>query len=201
MELLKTNTAAKAVKVPTKRTINLAKRESHRRDIVTLAVGIFVILLLSFCVAKFGVIDQLARLTEAEREYNSVHTQYLEMKEAVAKYPEVEREYHTYSRKWMSEDSEVAVSVDRLDVLTLIEQHMMNVGNVETVMVSGDLVLVTMNGMNLEEISVMLADLSRQDTVASTALTIASTTKTANEDVDFSVTITLCSPAGEEAAE
>lgn len=200
MELLKKTAAGRAAKIPTKRTVNLAKRESHKRDMITLTTGTFVIIVLCFCVAKFGVIDQLARLSAAERAYNEVHTQYVEMQQAVAEYPEVEREYHTYSRKWMTEDESVAVSVDRLDVLTLIEEHMMNVGNVENASISGDLVLVNMNGMNLEEISLMLADLSRQDIVAATALTIASTTRTANEDVDFSVTVTLCAPAGEEAA-
>ena len=199
MELKKTH-ASRSVKIPTKRTVNLAKRESHKRDMITLTTGTFIILVLCFCVAKFGVIDQLSRLNAAERAYNEVHTQYVEMQEAVANYPAVEQEYRTYSRKWMNEDSSVAVSVDRTEVLDLIENHMMNVGNVETFTISGDLVLINMNGMNLEEISLMLADLSRQDIVASTALTIASTTKTANEDVDFSVTVTLQSPAEEEAA-
>lgn len=114
LELGMGNGAKKPVKYPTKRTVNLAKRESHSQSVMTLSIGTAVIIVLVVLVVKFGVLDQLARQSAAESAYNTVHAQYTEMQSAVEKYPEVEEEYRTYSRKWMQQEGSGAfVSVDR----------------------------------------------------------------------------------------
>ena len=97
LELGMGNGAKKPVKYPTKRTVNLAKRESHSQSVMTLSIGTAVIIVLVVLVVKFGVLDQLARQSAAESAYNTVHAQYTEMQSAVEKYPEVEEEYRTYS--------------------------------------------------------------------------------------------------------
>lgn len=51
--------------------------------------------------------------------------------------------------------------------------------------------IVSMSGLNLQEISAMFEILQQQPIVKAADLTIASTEKTAGEDLDFSVTITL----------
>ena len=95
---VKTNKASNAVKLPTKTRINLAKRESRKKDFITLGIGVVLIAGLSAAVAKFAVIDQLDRLSQAEGAYNAVHVQYVAMQQAVADYPNVEERYRTYSR-------------------------------------------------------------------------------------------------------
>lgn len=191
----------KAVKCPAKRTVNLAKRESRTQSTLTIVIGALLIALLAFAVAKFGVLDQLDRLSAAERVYDSVHEQYVQMQDAIANYPAVEQEYRTYSRKWMQNTTNgLFVSVDRMDVLDLLEARLMSCGTVNSFYVQNDTVIVTMSDMNLEEISIMFADLQRQPIVASAALTIASTTQdSANSDLDFSVTIILQSAEEPEA--
>ena len=182
LELGMGNGAKKPVKYPTKRTVNLAKRESHSQSVMTLSIGTAVIIVLVVLVVKFGVLDQLARQSAAESAYNTVHAQYTEMQSAVEKYPEVEEEYRTYSRKWMQqEDSGAFVSVDRQEVLDLMENYLQPYGTIKAVM----------SGMNLQEISAMFEILQQQPIVKAADLTIASTEKTAGEDLDFSVTITL----------
>lgn len=69
----------KASKYPTKRTVNLAQRESHSRSTLTLTLGLVLIVVLSFCVANFGVLRQLDRQRAAENAYNTVHSQYIQM--------------------------------------------------------------------------------------------------------------------------
>lgn len=192
MNTVKKQTAQKTVKCPTKRTVNLAKRESHTRSVLTLVCGALIIVLLSAAVAKFGVIDQLARLDEAEQAYHEVHAQHLAMEEAIAAYPEVEQEYRTYSRKWMTDSSTLSVSVDRMEVLDLLQTQLMSCGTVKSFLVQDSTVFVTMSGMDLEEISAMFAELQRQPIVASAALTIASTAQDSSaSDLDFSITIIL----------
>ena len=194
--------ARKAVRCPTKRSVNLAKRESRSRNIVTLVCGIALIAVLAAAVAKFGVIDQLARQREAENVYNATHAQYLEMQQAIENYPAVEQEYRTYSRKWMQDDtSGMFVSVDRIDVLALLEDHLLPYGKVKNLIVQAETMVVSMSGMNLEQISTMFAKLQEQPIVSSAVLNIAATAdKSADaRDLDFSITIILQS-AEEEAA-
>ena len=197
MNIVRKSQDEKALNLPTKRKVNLAKKESHRQSIVTLVVGGLIIAAIGFSVAKFAVADQFARLNEAESAYNIVHQQNEEIEEKLESYPEVEQEYHTYSRKWMT-DGETAVKVDRQDVLNLIEDHMMSCGTVNAFTIDEDVVLVNMSGMNLQQISVMFSDLQNQDIVDSAKLTIASTTNASDEVLNFSVTINLYTGEEEE---
>lgn len=146
----------KASKYPTKRTVNLAQRESHSRSTLTLTLGLVLIVVLSFCVANFGVLRQLDRQRAAENAYNTVHSQYTQMQQALADYDNVELQYRTYSRTWMQEeDSPFYIPVDRLEVLDLLEGYLMPYGTVKTVLVEDDVAIITMSGMDLEQISAM----------------------------------------------
>ena len=185
----------KASKYPTKRTVNLAQRESHSRSTLTLTLGLVLIVVLSFCVANFGVLRQLDRQRAAENAYNTVHSQYIQMQQALADYDNVELQYRTYSRTWMQEeDSPFYIPVDRL------EGYLMPYGTVKTVLVEDDVAIITMSGMDLEQISAMFQRVQQQSIVKSASLTIAATPRLSRTDLlDFSVTITL-QPADKEAA-
>ena len=125
MNQIKTGKTAgpKAIRLPSKTFVNLAQKESKKKSLLTLVLGVALILAVSFCVAKFGVIDQFARLDRAEGAYNQVHRQYLQVEQAVADYPKVEQRYRTYSRKWMENSAEDGlITVDRTLVLDMTEQ-------------------------------------------------------------------------------
>ena len=193
----------KAPKYPTKRTVNLAQRESHSRSTLTLSLGLLIILLLSFCVANFGVLRQLDRQRAAEQAYSTAHSQYTEMQKALADYDEVELQYRTWSRTWMhDENSPVYVPVDRMEVLDLVQAYLMPYGTVNTLVVDEDVMIVTMSDMNLEQISAMFQRLQLQPAVKSATLTLAATPSVNPGDmVDFSITVTLRSAAEREAAQ
>ncbi len=193
----------KAPKYPTKRTVNLAQRESHSRSTLTLSLGLLIILLLSFCVANFGVLRQLDRQRAAEQAYSTAHSQYTEMQTALADYDRVELQYRTWSRAWMhDENSPVYVPVDRMEVLDLVQEYLMRYGTVNTLVVDEDVMIVTMSGMNLEQISAMFQRLQLQPSVKAATLTLAATPSVNPGDkVDFSITVTLRSAAEREAAQ
>lgn len=193
----------KAPKYPTKRTVNLAQRESHSRSTLTLSLGLLIILLLSFCVANFGVLRQLDRQRAAEQAYSTAHSQYTEMQTALADYDRVELQYRTWSRAWMhDENSPVYVPVDRMEVLDLVQEYLMPYGTVNTLVVDEDVMIVTMSDMNLEQISAMFQRLQLQPAVKSATLTLAATPSVNPGDkVDFSITVTLRSAAEREAAQ
>lgn len=199
----------KAVKCPTKVGINLNMREKRTGEFVRLGIGCAVAILVVALVGKFGVYDQYRRLADAETAYGQVHKEYEEVRQELSGYDEVLTEYRTYSMDWMtnSDDSQYQyVSVDRRDVLDLIESEMMTRGAVNSVVVRGDRVTVTMSGMSLEEISVMFTAIERHDIVKSVELDVAETERDMPASImSFSVNITLDSgetdAAAEEAAE
>ncbi len=191
---VKTNKASNAMKLPTKTRINLAKRESRKKDMITLGVGIVLIAGLSAAVAKFAVIDQLDRLSQAEGAYNAVHVQYVAMQQAVADYPNVEERYRTYSRSWMlSGDTNGLARVDRADVLDLVEARLLPYGRINTLSLRDSVMVVSMSGMNLSQISAMFERLQTEEIVASASLNMASTEEKddPNALLDFTITIAL----------
>ncbi len=193
----------RAVKLPTKTHINLAKRESKKRDATTLGVGAAIIIVLVILVAKFGVYDQFARLQRAEDAYNTVHQQYAEMEESLADYPQVLERYRTYARAWMEQSDENGfVQVDRMEILDLLENYMIPYGTLNSFTIQDSAVVVSMSGMNLQEISNMFARLQSRPIVKGVSLDLASTEETSkNADLDFSVTIELKSDNGDSAAD
>lgn len=191
---VKTNKASNAMKLPTKTRINLAKRESRKKDMITLGVGIVLIAGLSAAVAKFAVIDQLDRLSQAEGAYNAVHVRYVAMQQAVADYPNVEERYRTYSRSWMlSGDTNGLARVDRADVLDLVEARLLPYGRINTLSLRDSVMVVSMSGMNLSQISAMFERLQTEKIVASASLNMASTEEKddPNALLDFTITIAL----------
>ena len=199
--LKKKPNAPGAMKLPGKTTVNLAQKESQKKNILTLAIGAAAIVLVSGAVAKFGVIDQYARLDAAEAAYNLTHEQYVTSQNAVAEYPQVEKRYRTYSRKWMEDAaSDGLVTVDRVDVLNLMERYLRSVGTVNSLSVSGATMVVTMSDMTLSQISQMLAQVEAQPIVAAAALNVAATedAKLDNAILDFTLTIQL-QPVQKEA--
>lgn len=201
MNAIETKKTSKVLKLPTKTTINLAKRESRRKDVLTLTVGGVLILLLAGSIAKFGVIDQLDRLSQAESAYNQVHSQYLSTLQAVEDYPEVEERYRTYSRSWMTAgDKNGLAKVDRQQVLDLLEQRMMPRGQVNSVSLRDSVLVVSMSGMNLRQISTMVESIREDPIVESASLNLASTEEQKKTDLmDFTLTVVL--QPKEEAAE
>ena len=197
---LKALKAGKAAQYPTKRSVNLAKRDTNNQDIKTLVIGVILIIILCFLVVKFGISDQYARLSAAESEYAQVHTQYVDMQNSLKNYAQVEQKYHTYSRDWMTNSESTDVTVDRTEVLDLIEQSLMSYGDINSFKVNANVVSVSMSGMNLSEISTMFSNLQAQPLVESANLNIASTQKSSTEALEFSITITLASQDEEEAA-
>ena len=65
----------KMIKCPSKTGINMNKREKRTGEMLTLVIGLAVILLMAGLVARFGVMEQYRRLSEAQSAYGKVHSQ------------------------------------------------------------------------------------------------------------------------------
>ncbi len=146
--------------MPAKTGINLCMRESHAAGIRTLVIGVVLIVLLAGAVAKFGVYDQYARLSAAQAEYNKYHSQTQAFAEALKDYKKVETDYRTHSLEWLDD-----ISVDRIQVLDMVEAELMPIGSIEKIAVVDNTMWVSMVVEGLRDFSVLKSALESHDIV------------------------------------
>ena len=182
----------KMVKCPSKTGINMNQREKRTGAVLTLVIGLAVILLMAGLVARFGVMEQYRRLSEAQSAYGEVHSQLAACQEKLADYELVLTEYRSCSLDGMTEGEDQLITVSRQAVLDLVEGIMMPRGKVISVNILDDTADVEMSGMSLDQISDMFAVIEAESIVRSVELNMAATEEnTASAQLNFSVRIYL----------
>ena len=182
----------KMVKCPSKTGINMNQREKRTGQVLTLVIGLAVILLMAGLVARFGVMEQYRRLSEAQSAYGEVHSQLAACQEKLTDYELVLTEYRSCSLDGMTEGEDQLITVSRQSVLDLVEGIMMPRGKVISVNILDDTADVEMSGMSLDQISAMFAVMEAEPIVRSVELNMAATEEnTASAQLNFSVRIYL----------
>ena len=182
----------KMIKCPSKTGINMNKREKRTGEMLTLVIGLAVILLMAGLVARFGVMEQYRRLSEAQSAYGAVHSQLAACQEKLTDYELVLTEYRSCSLDGMTEGEDQLITVSRQAVLDLVEGIMMPRGKVISVNILDDTADVEMSGMSLDQISAMFAVMEAEPIVRSVELNMAATEEnTASAQLNFSVRIYL----------
>lgn len=182
----------KMVKCPSKTGINMNQREKRTGQVLTLVIGLAVILLMAGLVARFGVMEQYRRLSEAQSAYGAVHSQLAACQEKLTDYELVLTEYRSCSLDGMTEGEDQLITVSRQAVLNLVEGIMMPRGKVISVNILDDTADVEMSGMSLDQISAMFAAIEAESIVRSVELNMAATEEnTASAQLNFSVRIYL----------
>ncbi len=182
----------KMVKCPSKTGINMNQREKRTGEVLTLVIGLAVILLMAGLVARFGVMEQYRRLSEAQSAYGEVHSQLAACQEKLTDYELVLTEYRSCSLDGMTEGEDQLITVSRQAVLDLVEGIMMPRGRVISVNILDDTADVEMSGMSLDQISAMFAVMETEPIVRSVELNMAATEEnTASAQLNFSVRIYL----------
>ena len=182
----------KMVKCPSKTGINMNQREKRTGQVLTLVIGLAVILLMAGLVARFGVMEQYKRLSEAQSAYGEVHSQLAACQEKLTDYELVLTEYRSCSLDGMTEGEDQLITVSRQAVLDLVEGIMMPRGKVISVNILDDTADVEMSGMSLDQISAMFTVMEAESIVRSVELNMAATEEnTASAQLNFSVRIYL----------
>lgn len=182
----------KMIKCPSKTGINMNQREKRTGQVLTLVIGLAVILLMAGLVARFGVMEQYRRLSEAQSAYGEVHSQLAACQEKLTDYELVLTEYRSCSLDGMTEGEDQLITVSRQAVLDLVEGIMMPRGKVISVNILDDTADVEMSDMSLDQISAMFAAIESESIVRSVELNMAATEEnTASAQLNFSVRIYL----------
>lgn len=172
------------LKYSKKTGINLARREYDKKSSVIFLIGLVVIGCLSAAIAKFGVIDQYARLSRAEAEYNRIHEQNMSLTNKIAEYSKVQLEYRTYATEWMDESY-----VERRLILDVIEEELMPCGHISIVVIRGNTANISISDMSLEEVSHMVTALDGRSEVSHVELNEAQMDGRTTDDPEFKLTV------------
>mgnify|MGYP000980439131 CR=1 FL=1 len=181
---------------PSKTRINLAMREKRQIDPKIAIPAIFIVLLLVAAVAKFGVIDRMAQVAEAQRGLDFVLSQKAYMEAAVADYEEVRAEYAKYSINWM-DDVERSL-VKKTDMIDLLDNEILVDSETRSINISGNTISAELVGLDMEASSALVERLYERDDVAEVQVFRITTEETVGDQVIVSILITMKLPEGGE---
>lgn len=171
---------------PSKTTINLYVRPSHAleaRRAIPLAIGLAVLV---FAVAKFGVLDQLARVTAKQSELMAAQAQLAQAESQLGDYDEVKDEYEAYNVQTSS------TGIDVLGALDLVDAYVKPSATVDAESIQDATMTVEVSGASLDTVGKIANTLRQQPQVAAVTVAAANNQQTSSsESVVVTLTITL----------
>ena len=180
-------TRAKKPVYPTKTTINLAESNQAPRhlgrDLALFVLALVVIALF----AKFGVIDVMGAASAASAKVSSAQAQLDDLEAGNADYSALQERYDSFAVNSLTAE-ELSLS-DRKDVLALLENTVASTAELQTVVISGNVVELQFANASLDDVSRVVASL-----VAGVSMSTAKTDK--HDDVVSTVTILLVGAYG-----
>ena len=180
----------KAVQMPSKKTMNFARRQSNFNPKKVIPI-ILVIVILAAVFVKFGIMDPLDKKTAAYSELSYKQVQLAALNAQLTGYEELEQEYGRYSYGWMNE-TEVSL-VSRIDALNLVEKQIANKATIKNMAVNNNVLTLNIKGITLKEASDMVAKLEMNDLVESAA--VYNATAEAAEEAEIFMSIILTKEA------
>ena len=179
---------------PTKSTINLYYKEDKttRPSTIALYVLFFAVVALAFC--KLFIFDILMEVDAAKAEL-AKNEAYLETQMKYLANYNISSQYSRYSYSYLTEEE---ILCDRMEVLTMLEETVFKQADIETVVVTGDVVSLNFTGLNLEETALLVQEIQGYDIVDKVDVNTASL-NSSSEDKDNLATkmvITLVSEEG-----
>lgn len=181
---------------PSKKTVNLIINEktiSSPTRAIPVFLGFLAVLALF---VKFGVMVPLDRMYAAQAALGQVQSELDGYIQYNRDYDEVRERYSQYFSDYLNEDE--AVLQDRLEVLNLLEERVMNRADIESISIRGNVCRMVITELPLYQVSAIVEDLEESPLVQYISVSTASTEKRADDEeaqsqqsVSADLTITL----------
>ena len=181
---------------PSKKTVNLIIHEktiSSPTRAIPVFLGFLAVLALF---VKFGVMVPLDRMYAAQAALGQVQSELVGYIQYNRDYDEVRERYSQYFSDYLNEDE--AVLQDRLEVLNLLEERVMNRADIESISIRGNVCRMVITELPLYQVSAIVEDLEESPLVQYISVSTASTEKRADNEaaqsqqsVSADLTITL----------
>lgn len=116
---------------------------------------------------KFAVVDRLSGATRMEQEAQECEKTLEGVQQRLESYDQVEAEYNRYFSDALTADD---MPLECMDILKLLEEHLMSEGKVSSFQFAGSTLSLQITVDRLDDTSKIIAELSREPSVASVDL-------------------------------
>ena len=163
------------VKLPVKRSINLAGAGEKPLNLKIGVPAIILILIAAVALGKFGVADRLTALNRANAEVNTLNSRLEQVYKKIDQYSELEEKYAHYTYTGMT-DEELS-RVDRTETVKMIERVVLPSSKLSSWSISGNQLTLTVTAETLQEVNLMAQRLEEEEIVSYCQVTQAATDK------------------------
>ena len=174
----------KAVLMPSKKTMNFARRQSNFNPKRVIPI-ILVIIIVAVAFAKFAIMDPMDKKAAAYADLSYKKVELAAVNAKLADYDALSHEYGRYSYGWMNE-TEVNM-VNRMDVLELVEAEIASRAFIDNFAVNNNVLTMNIYGITLEQASTIVNRLENNELVTSARVNSA----TADDGVEARIFISI----------
>lgn len=147
---------------PSKKSINLYYSVNDSKKISTIVIDVVFVLVLVLGIAKFFVFDVIAEKNAAYEKLQSAQELLAVQEEALKDFDEVSEEYSRYSYKILVDGLGLH---DRMAVLDMLENTVFNQASISSVSINDNKISLNVDGMGLDEIAQLIAELQSYEMV------------------------------------
>lgn len=163
--------AVAGLKVPTKRTINLATVGVKKVKVGMAIPGIIIIIIAAIALGKFGVADRLTAMSAAQGRASEIQGQVSEAYQRIEDFDDMKDQYAHYTYSGMT-DEELSL-VSRVEVVDMINRLVTSKYEETGWTLSGNQLTITVSGNTLEEINLLAREFEQEDLVSYCTVTTA----------------------------
>ena len=154
----------KKIKLPVKKTLNLAKAVEGEKINWLIAVPLIILIcLLAALVGKVAVVDRYAKLQAIQNENSAIRQRNESYEKIIAEAEEVKGQYAHYTYTGMT--SEEKNRADRLAVLELVDEYIRPYADVSSMSVYDNTLTVSCSEVTLLKVKEIVADLEENERV------------------------------------
>ncbi len=161
--------------LPSKKTMNLVILEKGENSKTTDIVLIVLLVVILLVFAKFGVLDQYNKKKAAEEEYTAAQMELEQNQQLLTRYEALFEKFSHYFKAFLT-DEELQL-VDRIDLIDLLDEHLFNVAEMQSINITGNTIGISFYDVTLEQVGQLAQDLSDNEFVTNVDLQTASTNK------------------------
>ncbi len=164
--------------LPNKKTMNLVVLEKGENSKTTDIVLIVLLVVILAVFAKFGVLDIYNEKKAEQEKTDAAQAELEQNKELLTRYEAVFEKFSHYFKAFLSEDE--LKLVDRLELIDMLDEHLFNVAEMQSVNINGNTIGISFYDVTLEQVGQLAQDLSDNKLVTNVDLQTASTNKDKN---------------------
>lgn len=173
----------KKKKLPYKRTINLAEHLEKKTNWLV-AIPASILIIMAACLfSKLAVVDRMNQVSEAQAKVAALQS---DVDLLYAKYDELDsvtEEYAHYTYSGLKEEEKQYFN--RLDMVALIENRIMNKATVDNYQVKEDELIVPLRADSLETVKEIVADLEQDVLVNYCVMNSANTMEATENEAEY----------------